>query len=170
VKPSVEENELLAHKIVWMYFPSLGKDEDVYQHALIGLWKATNAYDPSYGTEFSTYATYKIRGEVMGYLKRQERRGGPPTVSMDESIPSTLGSDDGGLPYKNILSDLAPDPAEIASLYADAKRALAKAPSKMRQAKILDVLGYEQKQIASMVGKSQAQVSRYLNARLEVVS
>ena len=43
--------------------------EDLRQEGLIGLIKATDAYDPSRGTKFSTYATHCIVGQVRHYLR-----------------------------------------------------------------------------------------------------
>ncbi|GBC98508.1 RNA polymerase sigma factor SigF [bacterium HR17] len=45
--------------------------EDLIQWALIGLIKAVDAYDPSVGVKFTTYAWHHIRGEVSHYLRDQ---------------------------------------------------------------------------------------------------
>jgi DNA-directed RNA polymerase specialized sigma subunit len=36
---------------------------------LLGLIEAVDRFDPSYGTQFSTYATVRIRGKVLDYLR-----------------------------------------------------------------------------------------------------
>jgi RNA polymerase sigma factor for flagellar operon FliA len=48
---------------------SMGSDyEDAASQGLIGLIEAVDRFDPAYGTQFSTYATLRIRGRVLDYL------------------------------------------------------------------------------------------------------
>jgi len=48
----------------------LGNDyEDMVNQGLIGLIEAVDRYDPAYNTQFSTYATVRIRGKVLDYLR-----------------------------------------------------------------------------------------------------
>jgi len=49
---------------------SMGADyEDAASQGLIGLIEAIERYDSSYGTQFSTYATLRIRGRVLDHLR-----------------------------------------------------------------------------------------------------
>ena len=49
---------------------SMGPDyEDAASQGLIGLIEAIDRYDSSYGTQFSTYATLRIRGRVLDHLR-----------------------------------------------------------------------------------------------------
>jgi RNA polymerase sigma factor for flagellar operon FliA len=49
---------------------SMGADyEDAASQGLIGLIEAIERYDPSFGTQFSTYATLRIRGRVLDHLR-----------------------------------------------------------------------------------------------------
>ena len=49
---------------------SLGADyEDAASQGLLGLIEAVDRYDLSYGTQFSTYATLRIRGKVIDHLR-----------------------------------------------------------------------------------------------------
>ena len=51
-------------------FTGRGADPDeLYQVGLIGLYKAILAFDPAFGTAFSTYAVPKIEGELRRYLR-----------------------------------------------------------------------------------------------------
>jgi RNA polymerase sigma factor for flagellar operon FliA len=74
---------VLREKIVLNYLPlvhfvlgrlgmsqSMGEDyEDAASQGLIGLIEAIDRYDISYGTQFSTYATLRIRGRVLDHLR-----------------------------------------------------------------------------------------------------
>jgi RNA polymerase sigma factor FliA len=46
--------------------------DDVVSQGLLGLIEALERYDPSFGTVFSTYATLRIRGHVLDYLRSQD--------------------------------------------------------------------------------------------------
>lgn len=49
---------------------SFGGDyEDLVNQGLLGLIEAVDRYDPSFNTQFSTYATFRIRGKVLDYLR-----------------------------------------------------------------------------------------------------
>jgi RNA polymerase sigma factor for flagellar operon FliA len=43
--------------------------EDMVSQGLLGLIEAVDRYDPAYGTQFSTYATVRIRGKILDYLR-----------------------------------------------------------------------------------------------------
>ena len=74
---------VLREKIILNYLPlvhfvlgrlgmsqSMGEDyEDAASQGLIGLIEAVDRYDLSYGTQFSTYATLRIRGKVLDHLR-----------------------------------------------------------------------------------------------------
>lgn len=48
----------------------VGNDyEDLVNQGLIGLIEAVDRYDPSFKTQFSTYATFRIRGKILDYLR-----------------------------------------------------------------------------------------------------
>jgi RNA polymerase sigma factor for flagellar operon FliA len=49
---------------------SQGADyEDAASQGLIGLIEAVDNYDPRFGTQFSTYATVRVRGRVLDYMR-----------------------------------------------------------------------------------------------------
>jgi RNA polymerase sigma factor for flagellar operon FliA len=53
--------------------PSSGPDyEDAAGQGLLGLLEAVDHYDPSHGAQFSTYATLRVRGKVIDYLRSQD--------------------------------------------------------------------------------------------------
>jgi len=46
--------------------------EDLINQGLMGLIEAFDRFDQSFGTQFSTYATIKIRGKILDYLRSQD--------------------------------------------------------------------------------------------------
>lgn len=46
--------------------------EDLVSSGLIGLIDAVDRFDPEYGTQFSTYATLRIRGQVLDFLRKRD--------------------------------------------------------------------------------------------------
>ena len=46
--------------------------EDLVHQGLLGLIDAVDRYNPEYGTQFSTYATVRIRGKVLDYLRSMD--------------------------------------------------------------------------------------------------
>jgi RNA polymerase sigma factor for flagellar operon FliA len=54
-------------------YQSLGPDyEDAASQGLLGLIEAVDRYDPTYGTQFSTYATLRIRGKAIDHLRSRD--------------------------------------------------------------------------------------------------
>jgi len=52
---------------------SLGQDyEDAVSQGLLGLIEALDRYDPNHGTQFSTYATLRIRGNIIDQLRSHD--------------------------------------------------------------------------------------------------
>jgi RNA polymerase sigma factor for flagellar operon FliA len=52
---------------------SLGQDyEDAVSQGILGLIEALDRFDPSHGAQFSTYATLRIRGKVIDYLRSHD--------------------------------------------------------------------------------------------------
>lgn len=55
------------------FSPALGPEyEDLAGQGLLGLIDAVDRYDPSHGTQFSTYATLRIRGQMLDALRAQD--------------------------------------------------------------------------------------------------
>ncbi|MGQ9524427.1 MAG: sigma-70 family RNA polymerase sigma factor [Armatimonadota bacterium] len=46
--------------------------EDLASHAIVGLIAAVDSFDPRFGVRFATYATARIRGEVLDALRRMD--------------------------------------------------------------------------------------------------
>ena len=65
----IVENSGLIWSIVKRYFGRGVDSDDLYQLGCLGILKAIQGYDPSYGTRFSTYAVPKISGEIRRFLR-----------------------------------------------------------------------------------------------------
>ena len=63
------ENANLIKSIVRRYLGKGVEYDDLYQLAGIGLLKAINGFDESYGVRFSTYAVPMIAGEIKRFMR-----------------------------------------------------------------------------------------------------
>jgi RNA polymerase sporulation-specific sigma factor len=51
---------------------------DLIQEGMLALIRAVDRYDPGRNIRFSTYATYRVRGQMINYLERIERKAPIP--------------------------------------------------------------------------------------------
>ncbi len=65
----VLDNSGLVWSIVRRYMGRGVDAEDLYQLGCLGLLKAIDGFDTSFGTQFSTYAVPKIAGEIRRFLR-----------------------------------------------------------------------------------------------------
>lgn len=65
----VEENLGLVHHIVKRYIGRGVETEDLFQIGSIGLMKAIEHFDLSFGVQFSTYAVPLIQGEIKRFFR-----------------------------------------------------------------------------------------------------
>ncbi len=63
------ENGNLIKSIVRRYLGKGGEYDDLYQLASMGLLKAINGFDESFGVRFSTYAVPMIAGEIKRFMR-----------------------------------------------------------------------------------------------------
>ena len=78
--PALREDLVLRHVSLIHYVlgrlgisTDLGMDyEDLVHQGLLGLIDAVDRYNPDFGTQFSTYATVRIRGKVLDYLRSMD--------------------------------------------------------------------------------------------------
>ena len=90
VQERFQQNQRLTTYVLRKSFPNLTLDEDIYQEAYLGLWKACIAFDDTKGFEFSTFAVTTIRNIIVSYIKRQAKN--IVTLSLDEPMPDTEGA------------------------------------------------------------------------------
>ena len=116
----LEENNGLIWSVVRRYYGRGVEPEDLYQLGCLGFLKAVRGFDPSYGTQFSTYAVPKIAGEIRRFLRDdgavKVSRGLKERGTALRSARSRLC---GGLGREPVLSELAQatglTPEEIAA-------------------------------------------------------
>ncbi len=65
----VEENSGLIWSVARRFFGRGVEPDDLYQLGCLGFLKALSGFDPSFGTQFSTYAVPKISGEIRRFLR-----------------------------------------------------------------------------------------------------
>lgn len=65
----MEENLPLVHYVLRRFHDRGAEYEDLFQYGCMGLVKAIDRFDPSYGARFSTYAVPVILGEVRRFLR-----------------------------------------------------------------------------------------------------
>lgn len=63
------ENNGLIWSVARRFFGRGVDSDDLYQLGCLGFLKAVEGYDPSFGTQFSTYAVPKIAGEIRRFLR-----------------------------------------------------------------------------------------------------
>ncbi|MCW2923361.1 MAG: fliA [Thermoleophilia bacterium] len=86
----VEEHLELVDKIVrgmLRRLPSHIDKADLVQQGRIGLMEAARRYDPTSAASFKTFATYRIRGEIIDGL-RAHSQGRPAEAGWNESVES----------------------------------------------------------------------------------
>lgn len=80
LKQAKEGSEIAVNKLVEMNLPLVGslckkytsrgyEYDDLYQIGSLGLIKAINNFDPSFGVKFSTYAVPMIVGEIKRFMR-----------------------------------------------------------------------------------------------------
>lgn len=65
----VRDNAPLIWSVVRRFLGRGVEADDLYQLGCIGFLKALRGFDPSYGTQLSTYAVPKIAGEIKRFLR-----------------------------------------------------------------------------------------------------
>lgn len=65
----VKENTGLIWSVAKRFLGRGVEADDLYQLGCLGFLKAVDGFDPSYGTQFSTYAVPKIAGEIRRFLR-----------------------------------------------------------------------------------------------------
>ena len=113
-----EENMGLVWSVVRRFAGRKAEKEDLFQIGSIGLLKAIDKFDESYGVCFSTYAVPMISGEIRRYLRdnsmiRVSRSLKESAVQMyrcTEKLEKTLGRDP---TIQEVAREMGTDPEEL---------------------------------------------------------
>ena len=178
----LEENAGLIWSIVRRYYGRGVEPDDLYQLGCLGFLKAVRGFDPSFGTQFSTYAVPKIAGEIRRFLRddgtvkvsrgMKERgaavwgarrrlvaeMGREPTAS-DAVASLQAETGEGGLTLEGMLGTggMEEDVVERLTL----RSAMEELPEREQQVLLLRYYkNLTQIQCARVLGVSQVQISR----------
>ncbi|MCB9134634.1 MAG: FliA/WhiG family RNA polymerase sigma factor [Anaerolineales bacterium] len=101
--------------------------EDFVNQGVLGLIEAVDRYDPAHGTQFSTYATVRVRGHILDYLRSSDwmpRTARRRTRAVQEAT-QTLWGELGRAPTDNELAGhLQLDLPTLQQTLADAGRVI----------------------------------------------
>ncbi len=101
--------------------------EDLAHQGLMGLIEAVDHYDPKFNTKFSTYASLRIRGKIMDYLRTTDwmPRSARKRSRMIQKSITTLWSENSREPTEDeIASHLGTNVEDIHQGLADTNRVL----------------------------------------------
>ena len=113
-----EENMGLVWSVVRRFDGRKAEKEDLFQIGSIGLLKAIDKFDESYGVCFSTYAVPMIAGEIRRYLwdnsmirvSRSLKESAVQMYRCMEKLEKTLGRDP---TIQEIADEMGTDPEEL---------------------------------------------------------
>ncbi len=63
--------EKIANRVV-QWVPSCVDPQDVYAYGTLGLISAIEKFDPSVGVKFESFASWRIKGEILDFLRTQD--------------------------------------------------------------------------------------------------
>ncbi len=106
----------------------VGNDyEDLVNQGLLGLIESVDRFDPSFNAQFSTYATFRIRGKILDYLRSLDwlsRTARHRTRDVRQAI-TTLTERNQRAPTDNELAEhLGMDTAKVQQALVDSSRVL----------------------------------------------
>ncbi|MCL4559594.1 MAG: FliA/WhiG family RNA polymerase sigma factor [Chloroflexi bacterium] len=99
--------------------------EDLVNQGLLGLIEAVDHYDPSYGTQFSTYATFRVRGKVLDYLRSLDwlsRSARRRTKAVQQAIAEIYARTRQSPTDDEIAASLGMDLAQVQQAMTDSSR------------------------------------------------
>ncbi len=116
----VQENTGLVHSIVKRFSGRGQETEDLFQIGCIGLIKAVQRFDLSFGVRFSTYAVPMIMGEIKRFLRddgiikvsRSMRETASKAMALREAALNQTGREP---TLGELAAELGLSPAELSS-------------------------------------------------------
>jgi RNA polymerase sigma factor for flagellar operon FliA len=153
-----------------LYERSWPEHEDLVSQGLLGLIGAVDRFDASYGTQFSTYATVRIRGQVLDYLRSLDwlpRSARKRARSAQEAI-TTLWSRLGRAPSEEEISaHLGVELEQLRQSLSDASRVILSLDAELEQEDGEDGRLHERLADATQTDPSDWIDERHLEQRLE---
>lgn len=163
VEEFFNKNTKLAYWYLNRYFPLLAYDEDIQQEALLGLWKACLTYKADKGIQFTTYAGFCIRNQVLMLLRSKRKEKGIEFISLSSPL-----KDGDGLEFWEMVEDPEGSLEDSGVLLRDFISNLSEKEKGLLQ---IHMKVNDQYEGAACLGCSQAQYSRKLKAlRLKIKS
>ena len=152
-KKLVEDNHNLIYFTIHKYNLDI---EEYYDILALALCRAAINYDINKGTTFSTYAISAMKGAFLQEIRKSkaQRRSGT-CISINDVVYDNNG-DDSSITLEDMLTNGLDVFDE--SILLD----FTKLNDKLRRILWLSYCGYTQKEIADIIGITQAQVSRDL--------
>lgn len=99
--------------------------DDLISFGMIGLIKAVEKFNPDKGVSFETYATYRVRGEIIDYMRRNDwvPRGVRKRAQILEKATEEFKSETGRDPTEEDLSNkLGIKKSEVIQAICDSER------------------------------------------------
>lgn len=150
----IECYQPLAFKIAMKMAPHESIMMDVIQEATIGLIEAVERYDPKKGISFPSYASFRIKGQVLNFLNRISEE----IISLDRQI-----DEDSSALIEQIKGEMYEEDSEIEKIFwkSHLKEALKRLPEKERKVIELTLIeGKDMKRVASELKISLPHVYR----------
>lgn len=156
---------LVFHEVIKKFTNTKADKDDLFSFGVIGLIKSIDRFDMSKNVEFATYATKWINGEIMCFIRKEVKI--PNVMSTETSIFSSKDGDD----IK--ITDMLHDDFDFVSdyekkdIYRIINNIVDSLPPRDREITELYFGFYDnnpknQREIANIIGISQAQVSRII--------
>lgn len=134
------------------YFPQLIGDEGIYQEALVGLWKACQAYDEN-KSKLLSFASTCIRNEILKELRRRAKTMQLEALHLEDLISTEE--------EELQLSEILPDPtSQVEKSEVFVKDFFNQLAARDKQIVSLLIQGANRTEIAKLLGISRSYCSR----------
>jgi RNA polymerase sporulation-specific sigma factor len=160
-KRIIESYQPLVFKLAMKWRLSESVMLDTIQEGTIGLIEAVESYDENRGVAFSLFASYRIRGRMINYLKKEK---GFECVQLDSPVYSKNNGEEKTDAFIDLLQDDSVEVTEKAEqnyLLAELKAAFERLPA--REQLVLNAVYLnesEPKELAATMGMSLSYVYR----------
>jgi RNA polymerase sporulation-specific sigma factor len=167
----IEHNLRLVSHIIRKYYSSYEYPDELLSVGSLGLIKAVDSFNPSFGTRFATYGARCIQNEILMMFRSKKKRG------MEISINDQIDVDKDGNPltYLDIISVNESIESDLdMKVHIEKIRSLVDEVLLPREKEIVilryGLKGYQprtQKDVAAYLGISRSYVSRIEKKALE---